>query len=204
MSILSIKATTLSDIEKFSKILKTDLIYINRNGLISGTDVDHTYIEFLDDPIFNGIPIPLILSSLELRKILKENKNEYIQIEYSDRYFLSDNKFTLKSYIYLQSILDEMISKATSILSFIPSVELHNLELNDNFKILLKRKSSYGASHININGYNMYLFKSLFSINSSDTVDIKIYDDRNEFTALFDIRKKGVMTIHQFLRFIKI
>lgn len=205
MSTFFIKATALNNLCKLAKILKTDLIYVSKDGLVCGVDDDITYLNILEGTKFFESQFPIIIKTLELKSLLKNNTKEYITVEYNDNYFLSSDPDTLKSYIYLQYKIDSLIDKANMINNFTPVTMVMGLESNTEFRSILKLKAANGARSININGYIMFLFKSLFSINSADSVSLKIYDNNtNDFVAVFNIFKSGMISINQYIRFIKL
>ena len=208
MNILNLKATILNKLLDIIKIYKTEIIFVDLDGKVYGYDSELNYMVesniILDLSEWEGYHIPLIFECLEFKNFMKDKENvEIIKVEYGNQYFLSDSEYRLKSLVYLYSKLNSINN-----IAFEPRVGCESyldVQSEPQFINMIKAKASVGAVKIQYGNHKMIVMKSLYSINSSDKVDIHIYNVNHAcFNTEFVIKKKGNITLKQHMKFLSI
>ena len=213
MNIIPVEVTLLNKLLDVVKIYKTEIIFLDIDGRIYGFDEDLSYV--VESNITIEIPeyltIPLIFKTLDFKNFMKEREgfsSTTFNVEYANRYFLSESKYRLMSMVYLYMDLTYLITKARIVvygISDSPNLRIIDAQTDQQFKEMLKTKASVGTVKLNYSGYKMIINKSFYAINSSDKVTIDIFEDIcNTFLARFTIVKKGGIVMTQYIKFLHI
>lgn len=210
MNIIPIEVTLLNNLLEIVKIFKTDIIFLDLDGSVYGFDEDLNYMVESDVKINmpSYLNIPLIIKCLDFKNFMKERENfqsKTFNVEYANQYFLSESQYRIMSMVYLYNKLKDIINRIKLRESYCNNwEEFNNINNDEQFKIMLKAKSSLGTVKLYYGNHILIVTKSLYAINSSDKVNLKIFKfDLDSFVAKFIITKKGI-TMNQYIRFLDI
>ena len=200
----------LENMFRLVKLLKKDVVAVNSNGLILGTDYQFASISelVLFDDSYKPIHYSYIYNMKELSAFMKtiaecEKEYGYVNLNYMPTgIFLTTNRSKtrmpyLQQYYTLENMqqlyLNYINAKSQDVLHVIP-------EFNHE---LLSMKSADGSKMFNVDGYLMTSFNSIHPVNKSDNVELIFrYFDQYSYTAEFIIeKKKQKCEIHEMYRF---
>lgn len=210
MHIIPIEVTLLNELLEVVKLYKSDILFLDLDGKVYGFDKDLNYM--IDSNLIINIPsdlsIPLIVNTLDFKKFMKEREefqSKTFNVEYANQYFLSESQYRIMSMVYLYDKLKNIIYNTKLIDTNCKSIkEFYGIEKDEQFKDMLKSKAALGTVKLYYGNHILIVTKSLYAVNSSDRVDLKIIKNELEtFIAKFTITKKGTI-INQYIRFLDI
>lgn len=210
MHIIPIEVTLLNELLEVVKLYKSDILFLDLDGKVYGFDKDLNYM--MDSNLIINIPsdlsIPLIVNTLDFKKFMKEREefqSKTFNVEYANQYFLSESQYRIMSMVYLYDKLKNIIYNTKLIDTNCKSIkEFYGIEKDEQFKDMLKSKAALGTVKLYYGNHILIVTKSLYAVNSSDKVDLKIIKNELEtFIAKFTITKKGTI-INQYIRFLDI
>ena len=210
MHIIPIEVTLLNELLEVVKLYKSDILFLDLDGKVYGFDKDLNYM--MDSNLIINIPsdlsIPLIVNTLDFKKFMKEREefqSKTFNVEYANQYFLSESQYRIMSMVYLYDKLKNIIYNTKLIDTNCKSIkEFYGIEKDEQFKDMLKSKAALGTVKLYYGNHILIVTKSLYAVNSSDKVDLKIIKNELEtFIAKFTITKKGTI-MNQYIRFLDI
>lgn len=100
-------------------------------------------------------------------------------------------------------IFSKAINSINEIRKLNKSIIIENLHEDEKFKSIISKKASEGLTLFNVNGYPLFISKTLIPTNKSDKVALSIIDLGQTFMGEFVI-KKGKNTIFKYYNFLKL
>lgn len=143
------------------------------------------------------VPVPMVLSCLELRNLLKTKVlTDLISIGWGPDGYIQT--VDIRSYLYLKNTLDEKIAKMNRVIYATPPIKRYSsMENNDEFMSILNAPAALGAKLFKLDNYILTLFKGLLPNAKSDKIDLYIYPyTANSDLYRYIIYKKGNININ--------
>lgn len=112
--------------------------------------------------------------------------------------------FRVKDLTKVDGISFDILYKSINqILRQPPTVQILNLQDDEQMKTIMAKKADDGISMININDYIMSINKSLIPLNKSDKLDLNIRDHGNTFSGEYIITR-GKNIIKKYYLYLKL
>lgn len=206
MFITKISALKLKEVESIAKLLKSELIYINRHGWIYGLSNFESVLFSINQRLIvtnvDGVPINVVFNVLDLKNFLK-TVLPYSEVNVftwcGDYKFPPPSEFKYKPEDMLESKMKymDLFEKASEYISrdkFIygPSLTINHLETDESFISAISQPATKGSTLFKFDEHNMlYVHKGIIPFNKSDSINLTIRDtEHGKQLVTFEVVKK--------------